>query len=604
MKEFPMSPHPRSAALLLVCALSTSASFAQLSFSPKQAAPLPNGTAIMASGDFNNDGRQDAVATVYNSSTSSYEPVIYLSTADGTYDAPKSLPGFVQAIGDFNHDGNLDFATTQSGNNPVSIYLGNGDGTFQAAKTFTGPSSNIQSLLAADLNHDSKTDLIEVLAGASNGNLYTALQIWISNGDGTFTEGQSINTSIGPVANQQAASALIGDFDGDGKPDIALIYGYVNQNSYSVPTSSTVQIWYGDGAGHFGSPSYFADPNKNFDSVPFVADLNNDGRSDIVSVSDSLSGSTAGPTLALFFGNSNRTLTYKPLTTGECAGFLTVADFNGDGLNDLAYTAAPCSNSVQTSLFVRLGTGSGNFGEEQTVYQNSYQLGQPYAVRTTLDTKPDIVFDQFNGTTTSSFELLTNDSTGSFPGCGLTGKAAGITVCSPGASSNSPLKFSIGAAGPTPMRIVAVWADGQKVAEQKTHAFSNYSFLDSSVALAAGSHAITIYGTGWDNTLQSKSFTLTVSGTCSAPSAAGVNVCSPVNGSSVSSPVNVQAASTVTGTLARMEIWVDGVKKYTETTSTSFSTSLSLATGSHRFNIYAVNTAGAKWEKAVTTTVK
>jgi hypothetical protein len=154
------------------------------------------------------------------------------------------------------------------------------------------------------------------------------------------------------------------------------------------------------------------------------------------------------------------------------------------------------------------------------------------------------------------------------------------------------------------MRTVAVWAYGKKVAEQKTHAFSDYSFLDSSVALAAGSHAITIYGTGWDNTLQSKSFTLTVSGTCSAPSAPGINVCSPLSGSSVSSPVTVQATSTITGTLARMEIWVDGVKMYTEKTSTSLSTSLSLATGSHRFDIYAVNTAGTKWEKSVTATVK
>jgi hypothetical protein len=214
------------------------------------------------------------------------------------------------------------------------------------------------------------------------------------------------------------------------------------------------------------------------------------------------------------------------------------------------------------------------------------------------------VFSQLNDTTSASFEVLTNDSTGSFPGCALTGKAEGISICSPSTSSSSPVKFSLAAAGPTPMRTVAVWADGKKVAEQKTHAFSDYSFLDSSVALAAGSHAITIYGTGWDNTLQSKSFTLTVSGTCSAPSTPGINVCSPLSGSSVSSPVTVQATSTITGTLARMEIWVDGVKMYTEKTSTSLSTSLSLATGSHRFDIYAVNTAGTKWEKSVTATVK
>ncbi|MGA9720319.1 MAG: Ig-like domain-containing protein, partial [Acidobacteriaceae bacterium] len=83
---------------------------------------------------------------------------------------------------------------------------------------------------------------------------------------------------------------------------------------------------------------------------------------------------------------------------------------------------------------------------------------------------------------------------------------------------------------------------------------------------------------------------------CSAPSSPGVNICLPVSGSTVSSPVDVQASATVTGTLARVELWVDGVKKYTETTSTALSTYLSIESGSHRFTVIAVNTAGTKWQ--------
>ena len=188
----------------------------------------------------------------------------------------------------------------------------------------------------------------------------------------------------------------------------------------------------------------------------------------------------------------------------------------------------------------------------------------------------------------------------------MSGFAEGVAICTPGASATSPVKFSVGAAGPTPMRTAAVWVDGKKVAEQLTHAFSNYSFLDASIALAAGSHAITVYGTGWDNTLQTKSFTLTVGsgGSCSAPATPGVNICQPASGAAVSSPVAIQAASKITGTLARMEIWVDGVKKYTETSSTTFNTTLSLSAGSHRFTVFAVNTAGTKWEQVVNATVK
>jgi hypothetical protein len=68
--------------------------------------------------------------------------------------------------------------------------------------------------------------------------------------------------------------------------------------------------------------------------------------------------------------------------------------------------------------------------------------------------------------------------------------------------------------------------------------------------------------------------------------------------------VQVQAAAKIAGTLNRMEIWVDGVKKYTETSATSFNTSLSISGGDHEFDIYAVNTAGTKYEKTVYATVK
>lgn len=71
----------------------------------------------------------------------------------------------------------------------------------------------------------------------------------------------------------------------------------------------------------------------------------------------------------------------------------------------------------------------------------------------------------------------------------------------------------------------------------------------------------------------------------------------------VSSPVQVLATSTITGTLARMELWVDGEKQYTETTSKVLNTSIGVAAGTHRFTVFAVNTAGTKWEGVVNATV-
>jgi hypothetical protein len=52
-----------------------------------------------------------------------------------------------------------------------------------------------------------------------------------------------------------------------------------------------------------------------------------------------------------------------------------------------------------------------------------------------------------------------------------------------------------------------------------------------------------------------------------------------------------------------MEVWVDGVKKFSETSSLNLSTGISLSTGSHRFDVYAVNNAGTKYETTVYSTV-
>jgi hypothetical protein len=98
-------------------------------------------------------------------------------------------------------------------------------------------------------------------------------------------------------------------------------------------------------------------------------------------------------------------------------------------------------------------------------------------------------------------------------------------------------------------------------------------------------------------------YTIGTGSGCSLPATPGLHVCAPVNGSTVASPVSVQASATVTGTIARMEVWVDGVKKFSTFNSRTLSTSLSLAAGSHSFVFYAVNTAGTKWQKTVTATV-
>jgi hypothetical protein len=90
---------------------------------------------------------------------------------------------------------------------------------------------------------------------------------------------------------------------------------------------------------------------------------------------------------------------------------------------------------------------------------------------------------------------------------------------------------------------------------------------------------------------------------CAAPASDGVNICSPASGSSVSSPVQVTATAKVTGTLSSVQLWIDGVKKYS-TRSSTLNTSVSLSAGSHRFAVLATNAAGQKWENAINADVQ
>jgi hypothetical protein len=203
-----------------------------------------------------------------------------------------------------------------------------------------------------------------------------------------------------------------------------------------------------------------------------------------------------------------------------------------------------------------------------------------------------------------SSDALASYTIGSGSGCSKPA-SPGVNICSPtnGSTVNSPVTVQASATVTGTISHMELWVDGVK-----KFATTGGSTLSTSLALAAGSHrfavlAINTVGTKWETVVNA-----TVGGGggggCTAPSSPGVNICKPASGSTVSSPVSVQAAATVTGTIARMELWVDGIKKYTATSTKTLTTSLSLASGSHRFVVIAVNTAGAKWQQAENATVQ
>lgn len=207
--------------------------FIQTPVSPATGA-FPSSVAV---GDFNADGKLDLAVTNYGSNTVSIllgdgtgKFTLALSPATGTF--PISI-----AVGDLNGDGKLDLAVVNfTYEGTVCVLLGDGTGNFTLAsspKTGGGP----RSIAIGDFNGDNKLDLAVVNAGGdggarpirrghgqldlAGGGERNIVSILLGDGTGNFTLASSPATGLAPV------SAAVGDFNGDGKVDLAV----ANQNS-------------------------------------------------------------------------------------------------------------------------------------------------------------------------------------------------------------------------------------------------------------------------------------------------------------------------------------------------------------------------------------
>jgi FG-GAP-like repeat len=566
--------------LTTFCLLAVSSAFSQVSFSSSIRQHLSNLHA-----DFNSDGREDFISTY--SGCAGF--AIALSTSSGSYASPVcyKLPSGTPtsfAIGDFNGDGNPDLIVGNS-TNTFYKYFGSSSGTLHLQSTVV-TTTRVIVMAAGDINHNGKIDL--VFAGA-DGNLH----VWFGNGNGGFTAGPTTPIAV-------IGELLVGDFDGDGNADVL-----TQQSDFGT----AAQLFYGDGTGHFTVSPDFGDDS------PFAPyDVNGDGRMDLITApfAFSTNGNTYSNILRVYQGNANRTFTIHQVNLANCtvSGFPpAVADFNGDGINDIMVVeGSDCQGSGPDTVNVLLGNPDGTYQPEQAVYTgpSTDELAGPIVLRANRDSKPDVVLNDFSNTSAGGqFVLLQNSTTGGFPSCNAPNRYTGITLCAPTSTvvASSPVKFSIGAANQTVGRKVEVWIDGKKMSQQLKHAFSYYSFLNASYSLAAGKHNVTVFSAGWDNLVEKFSFPLTVgSSTCAFPATAGVNVCSPLNNATLGSSVLAWASGTVTGTAARMEVWVDGAKKVTASGRT-LKTTLSLGSGTHKFTYFIINTAGQKWQQTVFATV-
>jgi len=271
----------------------------------------------MAAGDFNGDGKPDLAVGLDGFAEPPRKLSILLNDGTGKFGAPSfiNLAGdpVQPVLGDLNNDGKLDIAvglSTGTTDGIVAILLGNGSGGFSQAANSPFPtfSTTASQLAIGDFNEDGKRDL--AIPNSSGG-----ADILLGDGAGGFTVGPPPQISGG------ALSLTSGDFNEDGHLDVLV------EN----------RMFLGTGTGSLGPPIVIGIQTST--NAARAGDVNNDGHLDVVT------GGPSGLTIMLGNGTGNlvqaKSYTSGFTTFGAGSSFAVLGDFNEDGKVDLAAVQAP-----------------------------------------------------------------------------------------------------------------------------------------------------------------------------------------------------------------------------------------------------------------------
>ncbi|HEX3746851.1 MAG TPA: FG-GAP-like repeat-containing protein [Bryobacteraceae bacterium] len=239
----------------------------------------------VALGDLNKDGKPDVVVANGAGSVS-----VLLGNGDGTLRTPLTMPLNLSptslTLGDFNGDGKLDAAVASYGSSAdptagggVAVLPGNGDGTFQAPAILTMNGLHPEAVASADLNGDGIQDLAVMAVGTSG--QPATLTIFLGQAGGKF---QAARTFPLQTAGGVIAGIAIGDLNGDGKPDI-VAFGFYNAN---------IDVMLGDGTGSFHEAAALPTTAASNSAALALADVNGDGKLDIVTTGAFLAGNGDG----------------------------------------------------------------------------------------------------------------------------------------------------------------------------------------------------------------------------------------------------------------------------------------------------------------------
>jgi hypothetical protein len=292
----------------------------------------------IVAGDFTGSGRLDVAVSGLNYRGSTVS--VLLGNGDGSFQPARTYPTGTGSVfvaeGDFNGDGILDLAVAGGvGTNKVSVLLGNGDGSFQAPRLFSA-GNNPTAVAVGDFTGSGHRDL--AVANYDD----NTVSVLVGNGDGSFQPARNFTVGTAPD------SLAVGHFTGSGHRDLA-VANYAD---------NTVSVLVGNGDGNF-------QPARNF-SVGYhpvsvaVGDLRGNGTSDLV-VGDTTYQYQPSQ-LSILLGNGDGTFQdAQNITVGGHPYSVTVTDLNGDGHPDLVVAGG----GLFGGMAVLLGNGDGTFGAPQ-----------------------------------------------------------------------------------------------------------------------------------------------------------------------------------------------------------------------------------------------
>jgi FG-GAP-like repeat/PKD domain/FG-GAP repeat len=349
----------RTAVLLVfVAALAWVPTAGAMVFSPALGSPFAvgHGPESVAVGDFNGDGHPDlavangeekSVSVLLGNGNGGFSPAIGSPFAVGSY--PRSV-----AVADFNGDGHPDLAVAANSgeSGSVSVLLGDGSGGFSNAPGSPWSAGvSPSSVAVGDFNGDGHPDL-----AVANWSESGSVSVLLGNGSGGFSPASGSPFAVG----RYSRSVVVADFNGDGHPDLAT----------ASASDNNVSVLLGNGSGGFspaiGSPfTVGRDPESMA-----VGDFNGDGHPDLATAN------LVGYSVSVLLGNGSggfSAASGSPFRVGSLPTSLAVGDFNGDGHPDLATV-----NRNENSVSVLLGNGSGGFspasGSPFTVGNNPYSV--------------------------------------------------------------------------------------------------------------------------------------------------------------------------------------------------------------------------------------